>query len=717
MTVLYELLRRLYLRLPLSPGLRYKIGHMRRRWMRRGLVTVHVVESGGEAFTALPHAAPVGRAAECLPGPNTADMPVVQASATRPLVAPAVPGQPDWVFYGVIDWHFRHQRPQQLAQALARSGRRVFYVSVNFVDLAEPGFELEHLDSALPLYQLFFHLPGPHTVYAGAPSPEVLDQLKRGQLVLWERAGITTAVHVVQHPYWSGLAAQVPPARLVYDCMDYHAGFDNTGESHAQVERQLMSSADLTIVTADVLHQHALQAGARRVAMIRNGAEFGHFHAAATATAKATARPVLGYYGAIAEWFDAALMARLSAAFPECDICLIGADTAGVGHQLAGCPNVRLLGEKPYAELPRWLSTFDVCLIPFRVIPLTLATNPVKAYEYLSAGKPVVGTDLPELDQFGTLVHRARDADDFMGCVSLALQEREDAVRQARMDFARGQTWQHRAADLIVAVESDLREPQVSVVVVAYNQWALTERCLASLVQHDDTGTLEIIVVDNASADGTAARLQAWADLAPQRRHLVLNDRNLGFGPAVNQGLAAAEGEYLVVLNNDTIVGAGWMRGLRRHFEADPGLGLICPVTNNIGNEAQVALPGRTPHEVFISARRYNFQRSGRLLALPNVAFFCVMMPRRVYEAVGPLDEQFFPGFFEDDDYCLRVREKGWTIGCAEDVFVYHELSASFDAEGAARRAAIFERNKALFEKKWGPWKPHIYREESLPRP
>ena len=145
-------------------------------------------------------------------------------------------------------------------------------------------------------------------------------------------------------------------------------------------------------------------------------------------------------------------------------------------------------------------------------------------------------------------------------------------------------------------------------------------------------------------------------------------------------------------LNNDTIVGAGWTRGLRRHFEADPGLGLICPVTNNIGNEAQVALPGRNPQEVFISARRYNFQRSGRLLPLPNVAFFCVMMPRRVYEAVGPMDEQFVPGFFEDDDYCLRVRDKGWTIGCAEDVFVYHELSASFDAEGAAFREDLLGR-------------------------
>ena len=65
----------------------------------------------------------------------------------------------------------------------------------------------------------------------------------------------------------------------------------------------------------------------------------------------------------------------------------------------------------------------------------------------------------------------------------------------------------------------------------------------------------------------------------------------------------------------------------------------------------------------------------------------------------------------------MRVREKGFTLGCAEDVFPYHELSASFDAEGATRRQAIFERNKALFEKKWGTWKPHVYRAESLLRP
>ena len=92
------------------------------------------------------------------------------------------------------------------------------------------------------------------------------------------------------------------------------------------------------------------------------------------------------------------------------------------------------------------------------------------------------------------------------------------------------------------------------------------------------------------------------------------------------------------------------------------------------------------------------------------------MMPYLVWQRVGVMDERFFPGYFEDDDYCLRVRELGLKIGCSEDVFVYHELSATFDQEGQARRQNIFDRNKKLFEEKWGTWKPHTYRPESLPK-
>lgn len=701
--MLHSLIKRIYYWLPLSPGMRYRLGQHKKQVFR-------FFKGQGVGGALDVSSAP-------LPLSTQDPVPAAHAWSEERWRQPPVSGKRDYIFFGVIDWHFRHQRPQQLAQSIAQEGHRVFYVSVNFVDSQDAGFQIEQLHDSLPLYQVFFNLPGPHSVYAGAPDADTLQRLREGQRALWQQCGIRRAVHVVQHPYWFGLASFVAPARLVYDCMDFHAGFSNTGESHESVELQLLKLADLTIVTSDFLVEFAQKAGAKKVALIRNAGEFEHFNQAASVSAGQAKTPVIGYYGAIAEWFNPVLIEALSRRFPEAQIELIGDDSAKVQAQLQHCTNVCFHGEKKYTELPKWLAQFDVCLIPFKITPLTLATNPVKVYEYLSAGKPVVGSDLPELAQFGDLVYRANDVNGFVTSVEQAMAESGEQARvlnDRRIDFARGQTWHQRAQALLAATEDEQLEPLTSVVVISYNQWHLTERCLHSIAEHSDTQALEVIVIDNASADETPQRLQAWVDQDPAHRKIVLNSDNRGFGPAVNQGLALAQGEYLVILNNDIIVGPGWLRGLRRHLEVNPELGLLCPVTNNIGNEAQVALQGSTPAEVFESARHYNLGRAGKLLPLTIAAFFCVMMPRRVYSAVGGLDEQFVPGFFEDDDYCLRVRALGMTIGCAEDVFVYHELSASFDKLSVTRRQAVFERNKALFEKKWGAWKPHVYRAESL---
>jgi GT2 family glycosyltransferase/glycosyltransferase involved in cell wall biosynthesis len=624
-------------------------------------------------------------------------------------------GLKDYFFFGVIDWHFRHQRPQQLALSIAQTGRRVFYVSVNFEDSAECGYVVETLASGLGLYQIKFKVRGPLSIYAQQASPAQLKQLQEGLALLWVNAGTDFAVHVLQHPFWHALASNMPPARVVYDCMDYHAGFDNTAQAHEATELKMLVQSDLTVVTSDFLADF-VKPSARRVALIRNAAEFAHFNKAASQVQKTDASPksVIGYYGAIAEWFDGGLIRLLAEKFPDCEIQLVGDDSAGVGKSLADLPNVHFYGEKPYAELPQWLAGFDVCLIPFKVNALTLATNPVKVYEYLSAGKPVVSTALPELKQFGDLVYCASDAQGFLGHIKTALNERNQygaaEMRQLRIEFVREQTWQKRATALVAVAENTDDEPSVSVVVVSYNQWHLTARCLASLEANSDSQSLEVIVVDNGSKDETPTQLQLWAAKAPMRRRVIANEGNLGFGGAVNQGLAAATGDFLVILNNDTIVSPGWARGLRRHLENNPKLGIICPITNNIGNEAQVVLQGTTPAEVFASAKHYSLAKAGHTLPLTIAAFFCVMMPRAVYARIGNLDEQFFPGYFEDDDYCLRAKEAGWTIACAEDVFVYHELSASFNKEGAARRLEIFTRNKGLFEAKWGAWTPHVYR-------
>jgi len=701
--MLLPLIKRIYYFLPLSPGMRYRLGYQKKQLIRffKGTVVV-------DAFDTQPiH----------LDRPTQVPEQSALSLPEKRWQKPPIPGKRDYVFFGVIDWHFRHQRPQQLAQSIAQEGHRVFYVSVNFVDSEQVGFQIEHLHETLPLFQVFFNLPGPHSVYAGAPDAETLQRLREGQRALWLQCQIRRAVHVVQHPYWFGLASFVAPARLVYDCMDFHAGFSNTGESHESVELQLLKLADLTVVTSDFLVDFAQKAGAKKVALIRNAGQFEHFHQIAAAPRPQDKTPVIGYFGAIAEWFDPALIEALSLKFPHAKIELIGDDSAKVQFQLQHCANVRFHGEKKYAELPDWLARFDVCLIPFKINPLTLATNPVKVYEYLSAGKPVVGSDLPELAQFGDLVYRASNTDSFVLSVEKALAEtgaQAHSLYDRRIEFARGQTWHQRAQSLLAATQGERLEPLTSVVVISYNQWHLTERCLQSIADYSDTEALEVIVVDNASADETPLRLKAWVDQDPANRKIVLNNDNRGFGPAVNQGLAMAQGDYLVILNNDIIAGPGWLRGMRRHLEVDPKLGILCPVTNNIGNEAQVALHGTTPAEVFESARHYNLGRAGKLLPLTIAAFFCVMLPRRVYTSLGGLDEQFVPGFFEDDDYCLRVKALGLTIGCAEDVFVYHELSASFDKLSVTKRQAVFERNKALFEQKWGAWKPHVYRAESL---
>jgi GT2 family glycosyltransferase len=172
-----------------------------------------------------------------------------------------------------------------------------------------------------------------------------------------------------------------------------------------------------------------------------------------------------------------------------------------------------------------------------------------------------------------------------------------------------------------------------------------------------------------------------------------------------------ASGDYLIMLNNDTHVTPGWIATLTRHFQRSAELGLLGPVTNNIGNEARIDIRYDTMDEMRTAAAEFTTRHAGQRTPLCTAAFFCVMLRRSVYEKVGPLDEAFGIGFFEDDDYCRRVEQAGWTIACADDVFVHHQLSASFDKMKQETRQALFEKNRAIYESKWGAWVPHKYRD------
>ncbi|MBT2339000.1 MULTISPECIES: glycosyltransferase [Pseudomonas] len=684
---LYQLSRRLFALLPLDAQQKSRLASRIRRWFKpRKPVS-------GDPSTS-------SSLASSSPAPPQASHPSAP-HATHPTI----------LMFGVIDWHFRIQRPQNLAKELARAGQTTFYISNNFINDETPGFEVEQLDGPGSLFQIRLKVLGAPAIYHAPPSVEALRQLCQSIAMVLQWANVGAVDCIVQHAYWFPLARRIPNSTLIYDCMDHHEGFGNVAQELLDLEIALMRRADLLVATSDWIEQHAKREN-RNVTVIRNAGEYNFFSRRPDSIYKDPGnRKIIGYYGAIAEWFDLDLIRQVARSFPQHLILLIGNDTAQAKKRLKACPNVLMEGEVPYASLPYYLHAMDVCLLPFKVIPLTLATNPVKVYEYLSAGKPVVSVKLPELSKFGELVRAVENPADFLSAIRdilKALPEPESTLR-ARQSFAREQTWRHRAASLRQAIDT-LPQPKVSVVVLTYNNLALTRACLDSLLTHSHYPNLEIIVVDNHSSDQTPGFLTAWAEGHPDRI-VILNPDNKGFAAGNNVGLAAASGDYLVVLNNDTVVTAGWVRGLLRHLRDNKDIGIIGPITNNIGNEAKVSTRYNRIEDMHTESSELTRLRMGEGFEINTLAFFCVMFPRSTYEQIGGLCEDYGLGFFEDDDYCRRVQQRGMRAFCAEDVFVHHHLSASFNKLGAEKKRALFEKNKAIYESKWGPWVPHAYRD------
>lgn len=251
------------------------------------------------------------------------------------------------------------------------------------------------------------------------------------------------------------------------------------------------------------------------------------------------------------------------------------------------------------------------------------------------------------------------------------------------------------------------QSPVASIIVVTWNNLAISRLCIESLLAQTDEPSFELIVVDNGSTDGTPDYLRELARAIPGVV-AVVNPDNRGFAAANNQGLARARGGVLVLLNNDTVVPRGWLSGLMRHLR-DPAVGIVGPVTNRIGNEAEIETGYGTYREMLHFAAEQARRNAGKAFDIPTLCMFCVAMRRDVLERLGPLDEQFATGLLEDDDFSMRAHAAGYRVVCAEDVFVHHFGQASFgELFASGEYGAILEQNRRRYQDKWGaPWKPY----------
>jgi len=250
-------------------------------------------------------------------------------------------------------------------------------------------------------------------------------------------------------------------------------------------------------------------------------------------------------------------------------------------------------------------------------------------------------------------------------------------------------------------------EGSASVVVVTYGGLPFTRLCLETVLAHGGEADFELIVVDNGSSDGTPEYLTRLSR-EDARVRVLLNGRNAGFAVACNQGLSLAQGDHLVLLNNDTMVPPGWLAKLTAHLR-NPEVGLVGPVTNRIGNEAEIETDYRTWGAYLEFAARRAEKHAGDWIELRSPAMFCLAMRRQTYLHLGGLDERYEVGLLEDDDYADRARAAGHELRCIEDLVVHHFGEASFGRlVGDGEYHRILRANQQRYAEKWGKsWQPY----------
>ncbi|MBB6635844.1 glycosyltransferase family 2 protein [Cohnella thailandensis] len=237
--------------------------------------------------------------------------------------------------------------------------------------------------------------------------------------------------------------------------------------------------------------------------------------------------------------------------------------------------------------------------------------------------------------------------------------------------------------------------PGTSIIIPTYNQIDFLKQCVASIMEHT-VPPYEIIVVDNASTDGTEAYLKS---LGGQVRHRIL-DSNKGFSGAINVGMMMAKGDTLLLLNNDTLATERWLDNMLECLNSDERIGIVGPVTNYIGGDQQINVPYKDVKDMPAFAREFNKPDPGRWRRTDRLVGFCLLFKRSLFEQIGYFDEGFEIGNFEDDDYNIRVRMLGRSLVVAGDAFIHHYGSVSMKALGDQAKP-INDKNEHYFRAKW----------------
>nr|WP_255654542.1 glycosyltransferase [Cohnella sp. REN36] len=235
-----------------------------------------------------------------------------------------------------------------------------------------------------------------------------------------------------------------------------------------------------------------------------------------------------------------------------------------------------------------------------------------------------------------------------------------------------------------------------SIVIATFNKLDYTQQCIESIRTYTETGTYEIIVVDNCSTDGTVDWLREQADIKS-----ICNAANEGFPRACNQGIEISSGDNILLLNNDTVVTERWLSQLTACLYSSEDIGAVGSVTNNCSYAQTIPVDYASMADMQTFAANHNHADPNLWEERLKLIGYCMLIKKSVVDQIGFLDERFTPGNYEDDDYSLRIRLAGYKLLLCKDTFIHHYGSVSF-REAPPAYLQLMQGNRQKFTDKWG---------------
>jgi glycosyltransferase involved in cell wall biosynthesis len=362
------------------------------------------------------------------------------------------------------DWGDLWTRKQRFMQQFANQGNKVLYVETQFhyltylkqfkihwrriyLFLLGPRRINENLflytpPLLLPAFQIFPSLARINNFLMGICLKRVMARLGMSEPILW----------MYSH-YNQPLIKKLESKKALYECVDEFSGAKGLikPETVRKQERATLTSVDAAIVTAPAL-KNSKEIFNRNIYVVSNAANVAHFASVSASSFSepddlhSLPRPRLIFIGGIAYWIDLNLVRYLATSRPDWQILMVGPVMANT-EILHGLSNVHFLGRKPYDLLPNYLSHSDIALNPYKIDSVAENCSPLKLYEYMAAGIPIVSTDMPEARQFPELIKIAATPEQYISQISDFLSmdraSRERYCDQARRE-ARNHTWESR---------------------------------------------------------------------------------------------------------------------------------------------------------------------------------------------------------------------------------------------------------------------------------